>query len=93
MGYECYNEAYYYLRDKYGYQRKGLTCSASNRLLKVRTVKERKEIEASFTDRDYNLVLNVNVDTFDASIPDVYMCKERIAFPSGLFKCVKTLGN
>ena len=77
MGYECYNEAYYYLRDKYGYQRKGLTCSASNRLLKVRTVKER----------------NVNVDTFDASIPDVYMCKERIAFPSGLFKCVKTLGN
>lgn len=59
--YECYNEAYAYLKTKYGYTRKGLTCSASKKLHN-KNQKQRLEIEKTLTDRDYNLVLNVSED-------------------------------
>jgi len=56
--YECYNEAYAYLKAKYGYTRLRLSCSAEHRLKAARNIKERKEIESSFTDNDYQLRLN-----------------------------------
>jgi len=56
--YNCYNEAYAYLKAKYGVTRLGLTCSAMQRLTRARNAKERKEIESSFTDNDYQLRLN-----------------------------------
>lgn len=62
--YECYNEAYAYLKEKYGYKRMGLTCSASKKL-QNKNQKQRLEMEKTFTDRDYNLVLNVNLDNVE----------------------------
>lgn len=56
--YDCINEAYNYLKDKYGYKRTRLTANSSNKLVKARNKKERLEILESFTDRNYVLKLN-----------------------------------
>jgi len=54
----CYNEAINYLKNKYGFKRTGLTSKAQEKLSKARNKKERKEIEDSFTERDYQIKIN-----------------------------------
>lgn len=56
--YNCINEAFEYLKIKYGYKRLNPTGKASNRLAKARNKKEREEVRNSLTDGDYNLRLN-----------------------------------
>jgi len=56
--YNCINEAFEYLKNKYGYIRLRPTIKHANRLAKARNKKEREEIRNSFTDKEYNLKLN-----------------------------------
>ena len=56
--YNCINEAFEYLKNKYGYIRLHPTSEHANRLAKARNKKEREEIRNSFTDKEYNLKLN-----------------------------------
>lgn len=54
----CYNEGINYLKNKYGFKRTRLTSKASEKLYKAINKKERKEIEDSFSERDYHLIIN-----------------------------------
>jgi hypothetical protein len=56
--YECYNEGYNYLRNKYGYKRLGLTSKSYTLLQKCKNKKEKEELLASFTDDNYKVELN-----------------------------------
>jgi hypothetical protein len=56
--YNCINEAFEYLKNKYGCIRFHPTAKHSNRLARANNKKEREEIRESLTDREYNLRLN-----------------------------------
>ena len=58
---ECYNVAVTYLKNKYGFTLNGLICTASNKLYKERSAEKRKEIEKSFTAKDYIEVINTHL--------------------------------
>ena len=66
--YNCINIAFDYLKDKYGYTRRGYTSSFSNKLIKARNKKEREEIENNSTDKDYFLKINPITDEKDEVI-------------------------
>lgn len=53
----CYNIAYNYLKEKYGYNRVYLLENARKKIRFVNK-KQREEIIKTFTDRDYHISLN-----------------------------------
>ena len=55
---DSYNIAFNYLKGKYGSHRVGLTFSAQYKLRTARNKVERNNIENSFTDSDYCVMLN-----------------------------------
>lgn len=57
--YNCWNEAYFYLKNKYGFKRNGLSSKSHEKLRRSRSKKEYNEILKGFTkDEHYNIVLN-----------------------------------
>lgn len=63
----CYNEAIYYLQNKYGYRRAGFTLKASDTVRNL-SVQKYNEVVASFSDKDYNLVTNKATEEEDKNI-------------------------
>mgnify|MGYP001589773150 CR=1 FL=1 len=55
---KCYNIAYNYLKDKYGYRKIGYNDKFRTKLQRARNAKESKELLANITDNDFNIVLN-----------------------------------
>lgn len=64
----CYNEAINYLKNKYGFKRTQITSKANEKLRKARNKKERKEIEDSFTERDFQIKINPIIEKEDEYI-------------------------
>lgn len=84
--YECYNTAYFYLKDKYGYRRGRLMDKATDKLRNTNKKADRLELERKFTDKDYHIILNVTKE----NVPDeddklVLLLMEQ--YPLGI--CVK----
>lgn len=69
--YECYNEAYNYLKNKYGTWRLGFTPNFGDKLRRCRNKKEREDLEKTATDKDYNIVLNKVTDLADQQISEL----------------------
>jgi hypothetical protein len=55
--YDCYNEAYNYLKEKYGYKRTFLTTTFHYKTRNYNK-KEKGEAIAKATDKDYVLIIN-----------------------------------
>lgn len=62
-----YNEAYYYLKNKYGSQRMHLTSSFQDKL-RNKNKAERQQLISEATDRDYEIRLNEVTEDEDKGI-------------------------
>jgi len=65
----CYNIAYNYLKDKYGYRKIGHNETFNKKLRIARNAKERNILLKNVTDNDFNIVLN-NVPNPEAKTRD-----------------------
>ena len=80
----CYNEAFNYLKGKYGVRFLRLTESAETRLRKIYTKAQRVEFEKSLTDKDRIFILNpvegeadelvLKADELVLKLMDQYFC-------------------
>ena len=70
IDYECYNKAYFYLKNKYNVPKGSLTESANKRLQKRLNKKQYQKIKDSFTDDDYQYPLDERliIDDIDKEI-------------------------
>jgi hypothetical protein len=65
---DCFNIAFNYLKDKYGYKRMGYTNNFIDKLRKARSVKERKEILSTVTDDNYIIITNPATEHDDIEV-------------------------
>ena len=65
---DCYNIAYNYLKDKYGYRKLNYTNSFYAKLRMTNNAKQRKELLNTLTDNDYNISLNPAIEHDDKEI-------------------------
>lgn len=75
--YNCYNEGYAYLKNKYGFSDRRLTLASQSKVSKARNKKEKQDVLDSFTDDNYVQTLNPITDLKDQ---DIYLLLTQYAY-------------